>query len=124
MSCRGWSSDAYWAARITRELERRGHLVTLGCRVGTEARVIDRARREGVERVTTLSLAGGVHPVADGGDLRRLRAMLSDVDVIHVHRGKEHWLAAVANRLDQKAFIRLARNGGWASLAAFQQRCP
>ena len=99
MSCRGWSSDAYWAARITRELERRGHLVTLGCRVGTEARVIDRARREGVERVTTLSLAGGVHPVADGGDLRRLRAMLSDVDVIHVHRGKEHWLAAVANRL-------------------------
>src|SRR5207249_4035595 len=99
MSCRGWSSDAYWAARITRELERRGHLVTLGCRVGTEARVIDRARREGVERVITLFLAGGAHPVADGGDLRRLRAMLPDVDVIHVHRGKEHWLAAVANRL-------------------------
>ena len=44
MSCRGWSSDAYWAARVTWELERRGHLVTLGCRAGTEARVIDRAR--------------------------------------------------------------------------------
>ena len=99
MSCRGWSSDAYWAARITRELERRGHLVTLGCRAGTEARVIDRARREGVERVTTLSLAGGARPVADGGDLRRLRAMMPEVDVVHVHRGKEHWLAAVANRL-------------------------
>jgi glycosyltransferase involved in cell wall biosynthesis len=99
MSCRGWSSDAYWAARVTRELERRGHLVTLGCRAGTEARVIDRARREGVVRVTTLALAGGARPVSDGRDLRRLRAMLSDVDVVHVHRGKEHWLAAVANRL-------------------------
>jgi glycosyltransferase involved in cell wall biosynthesis len=99
MSCRGWSSDAYWAARVTRELERRGHLVTLGCRAGTEARVIDRARREGVARVTTLALAGGARPVSDGSDLRRLCAMLSDVDVVHVHRGKEHWLAAVANRL-------------------------
>jgi len=99
MSCRGWSSDAYWAARVTRELERRGHLVTLGCRAGTEARVIDRARREGVARVTTLALAGGARPVSDSADLRRLRAMLSDVDVVHVHRGKEHWLAAVANRL-------------------------
>lgn len=99
MSCRGWSSDAYWAARMTRELARRGHVVTLGCRAGTEARVIDRARREGVERLTTLSLAGGVRPVADGRDLRRLRALMQDVDVVHVHRGKEHWLAAVANRL-------------------------
>ena len=47
MSCRGWSSDAYWAARMTRELARRGHVVTLGCRAGTEARVIDRARARG-----------------------------------------------------------------------------
>jgi glycosyltransferase involved in cell wall biosynthesis len=84
---------------MTRELARRGHLVTLGCRAGTEARVIDRARREGVERLTTLSLASGARPMADGRDLRRLRALLSEVDVVHVHRGKEHWLAAVANRL-------------------------
>jgi glycosyltransferase involved in cell wall biosynthesis len=99
MSCRGWSSDAYWAARMTRELARRGHVVTLGCRAGTEARVIDRARGEGVERLTTLALAGGLRPVADGRDLRRLRALMQDVDVVHVHRGKEHWLAAIANRL-------------------------
>ena len=99
MSCRGWSSDAYWAARMTRELARRGHVVTLGCRAGTEVPVIDRARREGVERLTTLSLAGGARPVADGRDLRRLRALMVGVDVVHVHRGKEHWLAAVANRL-------------------------
>lgn len=51
VSCRGWSSDAYWAARISRELARRGHEVTLGCRRGTEAAVIERARAEGVERI-------------------------------------------------------------------------
>jgi glycosyltransferase involved in cell wall biosynthesis len=84
---------------MTHELTGLGHEVTLGCRTGTEARVIDRARREGVERVTTLSLVGGARPVADGRDLLRLRALMRDVDVVHVHRGKEHWLAAVANRL-------------------------
>jgi glycosyltransferase involved in cell wall biosynthesis len=99
MSCRGWSSDAYWAARMTRELERRGHDVMLACRAGTEARVIARVRQEGVERVTTLTLAGGVRPVADGRDLHRLRALMTAADVVHVHRGKEHWLAALANRL-------------------------
>src|SRR5262245_6886409 len=56
-------------------------------------------RREGVEPVTTLALASGVHPAKDGRDLVRLRSLLEGADVVHVHRGKEHWLAAVANRL-------------------------
>ena len=99
VSCRGWSSDAYWAARAACELERRGHEVTLGCRAGTEARVIERARREGVSRVTTFAFAGGLTPRADVADARRLAALLPSVDLVHVHRGKEHWLAAVANRL-------------------------
>ena len=99
VSCRGWSSDAYWAARITRELERRGHAMTLGCRAGTEARVIDRVRQEGVSRLVTYAFASGVMPHADLGDVRELVRAFEDVDLVHVHRGKEHWLAAVANRL-------------------------
>jgi len=99
VSCRGWSSDAYWAARATRELERRGHAVTLGCRRGTERRVIDRAREEGVARVTVFEFAGGVRPGRDVVDVRRLRVAMAEADVVHVHRGKEHWLAAVAARL-------------------------
>jgi glycosyltransferase involved in cell wall biosynthesis len=99
VSCRGWSSDAYWAARITRELERRGHRVTLGCRAGTEATVIDRARQEGIRRVETFAFLGGVRPARDVSDVRRLARAIGDVDVVHVHRGKEHWLAAVANRI-------------------------
>lgn len=99
LSCRGWSSDAYWAARATRELTRRGHTVTLGCRAGTEGRVIARARAMGVERVETFGFSGGPHPLGDAADVRRLARWLADTDVVHVHRGKEHWLAAIANRL-------------------------
>lgn len=99
VSCRGWSSDAYWAARVCRELERRGHDVTLGCRRGTDAKVIDRARAEGVRAIETFEFASGVRPVADAADLRRLARALLSADVVHVHRGKEHWLAAAASRL-------------------------
>ncbi|OLC11984.1 MAG: hypothetical protein AUH29_17855 [Candidatus Rokubacteria bacterium 13_1_40CM_69_27] len=98
VSCRGWSSDAYWAARVSRELARRGHEVTLACRAGTEVPVMEPARQEGVDRIATLGLGGGVKP-SDVADLRRLRAWLATTDVVHVHRAKEHWLAAVANRL-------------------------
>src|SRR3989440_6870766 len=92
MSCRGWSSDAYWAARACRELERRGHAVTLGCKRGTDARVIDRAREQGVTRIDTFELAGGMRPIPDVADLIALARVLREVDVVHVHRGKEHWL--------------------------------
>jgi glycosyltransferase involved in cell wall biosynthesis len=102
VSCRGWSSDAYWAVRMTRELERRGHEVTLGCRRGTEDRVIDRARAEGVARVERFEFAGGARPWSDAADLRRLLAAWPGVDVVHVHRGKEHLLAVVANRLSAR----------------------
>jgi len=99
VSCRGWSSDAYWAARVTRELQRRGHDVTLGCRRGTERAVVDRARAEGVSRVATFEFAGGLRPGADAADVRHLRRAVAAADVVHVHRGKEHWLAVIAARL-------------------------
>lgn len=96
MSCQGWSSDAYWAARISRELARRGLEVTLACRADSQARVIERARAEGVDRIVTLAFRSGVK-ASDVGDLHRVRAWLAETDVVHVHRGKEHWLAALAN---------------------------
>lgn len=99
VSCRGWSSDAYWAARMARELERRGHEVTLGVRSGTEEKVVTRARREGVTRVRSFDFAGGFKPGRDVADVRQLAQAFGAADVVHVHRGKEHWLAAVANRL-------------------------
>ncbi len=101
VSCRGWSSDAYWAAGISAELERAGHDVTLVCKRGTESRVIQRAREAGASRIETLGFAAGVKPAGDVSDLGRLVCWLRRTDVIHVHRGKEHWLAALANRLSR-----------------------
>jgi glycosyltransferase involved in cell wall biosynthesis len=99
MSCRGWSSDAYWAARVSAELEQAGHDVTLVCKRGTEARVIERARETGVSRIEVADFASGWTPASDLSDLRRVLGWLAHTDVVHVHRGKEHWLAAAANRL-------------------------
>ncbi len=99
VSCRGWSSDAYWAARVSRELSLRGHEVTLGCREGTDARVIRRARAEGVDRIVTFAFGSGLKPGRDVHDVRRLLDWLPRVDLVHVHRGKEHWLAAAVNRV-------------------------
>jgi glycosyltransferase involved in cell wall biosynthesis len=98
MSCRGWSSDAYWAARISGELERAGHEVTLVCKRGSEARVMDRARDAGARRLETLGFGGGLKPIGDAADLKRIITWLKTRDVVHVHRGKEHWLAALAVR--------------------------
>jgi len=102
VSCGGWSSDAYWAARVCRELTRAGHEATLVCRRGTEERVISRAREEGVQRIETLSFRSGLRPAADLRDMSTLRAWLPAADIVHVHRGKEHWLAAIANRLSPR----------------------
>jgi len=98
MSCRGWSSDAYWASRISSELERAGHEVTLVCKRGSEARVMDRARDAGADRLETLGFGRGLKPIGDAADLRQIITWLKTRDVVHVHRGKEHWLAALAVR--------------------------
>jgi glycosyltransferase involved in cell wall biosynthesis len=102
MSCRGWSSDAYWAARVAVELERAGHEVTLCCRAGTEGRVIARARELGAGRIETLGLRSGLRVREALADVMRLREWLPGFDLVHVHRGTEHWLAALANRLVER----------------------
>ena len=108
VSCRGWSSDAYWAARAVVELERAGHDVTLVCKKSSQARVIRRAKEAGIGRLETLHLSSGVSPVTDVLDLSRLVLWLPETQVFHVHRGKEHWLAALANRMSnpRRAIVR------------------
>ena len=108
VSCRGWSSDAYWAARAVVELERAGHDVTLVCKKTSQVRVMRRAKEAGIERLETLHLSSGVSPIPDIQDLRQLVAWLPETQVFHVHRGKEHWLAALANRVSnpRRAIVR------------------
>ncbi|HXG01796.1 MAG TPA: glycosyltransferase family 4 protein [Candidatus Binatia bacterium] len=102
MSCRGWSSDAYWAGRIARELAGRGHRVTFVARAGTDAKVLRRLRALGVGEIRTLAFRGRRAPLATARDLQAIQALLADHDLVHVHRGQEHWLAAVANALSAR----------------------
>jgi glycosyltransferase involved in cell wall biosynthesis len=90
------------------ELERAGHDVTLVCKRSSQARVVRRAKEAGIERLETLHLSSGVSPIMDALDLRQLVAWLPETQLLHVHRGKEHWLAALANRMSKprKALVR------------------
>lgn len=102
MSCRGWSSDAYWSGRLARELQERGHHVTFVAKGGTEAKVLSRLRALGVQEIRTLAFRGPLSPISDLNDLKAIGRLIRGHDVLHVHRGKEHWLAALANRLSSR----------------------
>jgi glycosyltransferase involved in cell wall biosynthesis len=103
MSCRGWSSDAYWAGRLTYELQERGHQVTLVGRIDAERKVLSRLRALGVADLRGLAFTGRRTPVQSVRDLAVLGRLMGAYDVIHVHRGKEHWMAALANRFARRA---------------------
>jgi glycosyltransferase involved in cell wall biosynthesis len=88
------------------EFGRAGLPATLVCRAGPEARVMAPARSLGVSHIETLHLASGVSPLADARDLARLGRWLREAHVVHVHRGKEHWLAALSNGRRGRPLVR------------------
>src|SRR5207244_115972 len=65
---------------------------------GKTGRLIDDDRPESVAAALA-ELLGDPGRARARGDVRRLRAAIAAADVVHVHRGKEHWLAAIAARL-------------------------
>jgi len=83
---------------MCREMTRAGHDATLICPTGSEQRVMVRARAEGVTRIETMALRTGLRPIVDVRDLRMLTRRAAAADLLHVHRSKEHWLAALVNR--------------------------
>ncbi|MEE9274116.1 MAG: glycosyltransferase family 4 protein [bacterium] len=99
VTCRGWSSDAWASVALCLGLQSEGHRVLLVCReVDGGRRVAERARREGVREVDFIEASGNFRPASYLRDLKRLRALARErsADVIHLHRGMEHWLAAAA----------------------------
>lgn len=99
VTCRGWSSDAWAAAALCIGLQNEGHRVLMVCRnVDGGRRVAERALREGVREVAFIEASGNFRPLSYLGDLRKLRRLAAErkADVVHVHRGVEHWLSAAA----------------------------
>ncbi len=101
MTCRGWSSDAWAAMRLTLGLQAEGHRVMMLCR-GVEGgrEVAGRLRAAGVEEIDFIEASGNFRPASYLRDIAKIRKLAREreADVAHAHRGVEHWLAAAALR--------------------------
>lgn len=101
MTCRGWSSDAWAAMRLTLGLQAEGHRVLMLCR-GVEGgrEVAGRIRAAGVEEIDFIEASGNFRPASYLRDIAKIRKLAREreADVAHAHRGVEHWLAAAALR--------------------------
>ncbi|MGD0088361.1 MAG: glycosyltransferase family 4 protein [Planctomycetota bacterium] len=97
-SARKYIGEAGHTLNLTEALRRRGHAVWLGLRAGYDT--FRQAGRRGLEPV-------GFHmphrwwPPQDLPDIRHIARLVRDnrIDVIHAHRGKDHWQAVLATRL-------------------------
>jgi glycosyltransferase involved in cell wall biosynthesis len=94
-SSRRWIGEAAHCAALYEQLRRRGHRVSLVCRRGYE---IARHAEQCGFTFHTLTMNGRFNGLSDLFDLLRLRAILKRerAQLIHCHRGKDHWLAATA----------------------------
>ncbi len=101
LSCRSWPSDAWAAVSLTLGLQEQGHHVVLVGRKGEGESMAARAAEAGVRRIDFLSFRTGFRPWVWRQDILGLRELwrAEKADVLHVHRGQEHWLAAAALRL-------------------------
>jgi len=97
-SARKYIGEAAHCFSLATQLRARGHDTVLGVRHGfeLEARALQ-ARLP----VLSLTLSSRFNPATDLKDLITLRAWLRDgaFDLVHCHRGKDHWLAAMTSAI-------------------------
>ena len=97
-SARKYVGEAAHTLNLTEALRQRGHTVFLGLRKNFET--IERAVARGLEPI-------GFHmphrwwPLQDVPDIHAIAQCVrrEKIDVIHAHRGKDHWQAVFASRL-------------------------
>jgi glycosyltransferase involved in cell wall biosynthesis len=106
-SSRRWIGEAAHCAALYEQLRGRGHKVLLVCREGYE--LAHHAAQRGFA-LSTLKMRGRFNGIDDMRDVLRLRTLLKreQIELIHCHRGKDHWISAVA-RLGARGRIALIR---------------
>ena len=97
-SARRWIGEAAHTLALAEGLEQRGHCVYLGVRHGHELE--QRAAEKQFPRIVSLHFNSKFNPLTDISDLLKIRRLVRDehIDLIHCHRGKDHWLAVLASR--------------------------
>ncbi len=95
-SARKFIGEAAHCLALAREFSARGHRVWLGVRSGFELE--QRASEDGCCTVVHFTFNGGLSPSSDSRDVLALRRLIRTeaIDIVHCHRGKDHWLAAAA----------------------------
>jgi glycosyltransferase involved in cell wall biosynthesis len=96
-----WTGPAEPTVALCRALLARGldvALLAAAPRAGAWPNLVERATAAGVPLRTDLRLSAGVWNALREGDLRALRRLAGalDVDLIHVHSARPHWLAGLA----------------------------
>lgn len=94
-SAKKWIGEAAHAFDLYRELLNAGHRPIFGCRAGFE---LEKAGKQAGYETVAFHFENGFSPLKDISDIRLIRRILDreKIDVVHVHRGKDHWLAAAA----------------------------
>jgi glycosyltransferase involved in cell wall biosynthesis len=94
-SSRKWIGEAAHCLALYERLAERGHQPLLVVREGWDLEA--RAREEKLD-VVALRFRSRFSPLSDWHDVRRLARLVRRraIDVVHCHRGKDHWIAAIA----------------------------
>lgn len=107
-SARKFIGEAAHCLDLTRELNARGHNALLVVREGHEVQKL--AEELGLP-YRTLSFSSQFSPRCDFVDVIKLRQIVAEwkADIVHCHRGKDHWIAAVAQLLSPWRFPPIVR---------------
>lgn len=96
-SGRRWIGEVGHCAQLYEALTARGHHVWLACRKGSE---LQREAKRRELRVVSMNFESRFSPFKELRDFSALRRVIRRraIDVVHVHRGKDHWTGAIAAR--------------------------
>jgi len=94
-SSRKWISEAAHCLLLYKNLAKRGHEPLLAVREGWE---LETRAKEAEMNAVSLRFRSRFSPLNDWRDMRQIARLVArhEIDIVHCHRGKDHWLAALA----------------------------
>jgi glycosyltransferase involved in cell wall biosynthesis len=97
-SARKYIGEAAHTLNLAEALRRHGHAVWLGLRRGYDT--LERAAARGLEPLA-FNMPHRWWPPQDGPDLAQIARLVKShgIQLVHTHRGKDHWQAVLAARL-------------------------
>lgn len=105
ISSRKWIGEAAHCIDLYKCLEENGHNVVIICRKGY---AVEEYARKYDLKYYSLSLKGNFNGIDDFRDFLKLRKIIKElnIEILHCHRGKDHWLSAVTSlTLKNRPFI-------------------